>query len=153
VNSCARTDLSMNRALEFFSITVTGLTIAFLLQVLLVRVPPSPLLNGALGIPSRSFPVTYLNSNVESLSSYQRIVLPYADSTTADVTAIILNWSRLPNVIRIVSLLCGSSLNNTIASIFIWNNSPQKLSRKVRMQHCASMLHCIHVVLAGFCCY
>lgn len=45
-----------------------------------------------------------------------------------DVTAIVLNWSRLDNVVRIASLLCGESLFDTVAQVFIWNNSPEKLT-------------------------
>lgn len=44
-----------------------------------------------------------------------------------DTTAVILNWSRLSNVVRIVSVLCQPRLDDTIAEIFIWNNSPQKI--------------------------
>lgn len=46
------------------------------------------------------------------------------------VTAVVLNWSRLDNVIRIASLLCGELLQDTVAEVFIWNNSPQKLCYK-----------------------
>ncbi|KAI5997980.1 hypothetical protein EDD15DRAFT_2242871 [Pisolithus albus] len=45
-----------------------------------------------------------------------------------DVTAIVLNWSRLDNVVRIASLLCGESLFDTVAQVFIWNNSPEELT-------------------------
>ncbi|KAI6012400.1 hypothetical protein F5J12DRAFT_817833 [Pisolithus orientalis] len=45
-----------------------------------------------------------------------------------DVTAIVLNWSRLDNVVRIVSLLCEESLLDTVAEAFIWNNSPKELT-------------------------
>lgn len=49
-----------------------------------------------------------------------------------DTTAIILNWSRLANVVKIVSLLCQPQLQGTISQIFIWNNSPHKLNYTVR---------------------
>lgn len=48
-----------------------------------------------------------------------------------DTTAIVLNWSRLPNVIRIVSLLCGTWLDDTIAEVIVWNNNPKKLDQQV----------------------
>lgn len=51
----------------------------------------------------------------------------------ADTTAVVLNWSRFPNVRLIASLLCGSWLDGVIAEVFIWNNNPKNLSRKVRM--------------------
>ncbi|KZS93301.1 hypothetical protein SISNIDRAFT_485569 [Sistotremastrum niveocremeum HHB9708] len=47
-----------------------------------------------------------------------------APSRLPDTTAVILNWSRLPNVILIVSLLCSNSLSGIIAAIHIWNNQP-----------------------------
>ncbi|KAH9920241.1 uncharacterized protein BXZ73DRAFT_91971 [Epithele typhae] len=43
------------------------------------------------------------------------------------VTAVILNWSRFPNVMLIASLMCAPWMENTIAQVFIWNNSPAKL--------------------------
>ena len=63
-------------------------------------------------------------------SELQRIDLKPA-RTTPDVTAVVLNWSRLPNVIQIATLFCSPSLNDTIAKVFIWNNSPQSLSNRV----------------------
>lgn len=57
--------------------------------------------------------------------------LQFPNPLTPDTTAIILNWSRLPNVIRIVSLICDNLLEDTIASVFIYNNSPQKLVHEV----------------------
>ncbi|KAI6047867.1 hypothetical protein EDC04DRAFT_2555710 [Pisolithus marmoratus] len=45
-----------------------------------------------------------------------------------DVTAIVLNWSRLNNVVNIVSLLCGDSLLDTVMEVFVWNNSPKELT-------------------------
>ncbi|KAH7910439.1 hypothetical protein BJ138DRAFT_1173146 [Hygrophoropsis aurantiaca] len=51
-----------------------------------------------------------------------------APNQSPDVTAVVLNWSRLPNVIRIVDTLCQSSIEDVIAEVFIWNNSPQSLS-------------------------
>lgn len=47
-----------------------------------------------------------------------------APSRHPDTTAVILNWSRFPNVILIVSLLCSNSLSGIIAAIHIWNNQP-----------------------------
>ncbi|KAJ4485752.1 hypothetical protein J3R30DRAFT_3441658 [Lentinula aciculospora] len=50
---------------------------------------------------------------------------------TADTTAVVLNWSRFPNVLRIVSLLCRPELESTIAIIHVWNNSPTKISKEL----------------------
>lgn len=52
--------------------------------------------------------------------------------SNGDTTAVILNWSRLANVVRIVSELCQPQLQGTISQIFIWNNSPHKLNYTVR---------------------
>ncbi|GJE89677.1 hypothetical protein PsYK624_057830 [Phanerochaete sordida] len=46
----------------------------------------------------------------------------------ADVTAVVLNWSRFPNVLKIASTLCSPSLDGLIAEVFIWNNSPTPIS-------------------------
>jgi hypothetical protein len=51
--------------------------------------------------------------------------LPHADwGNVSDTTAVVLNWSRLPNVILITTLLCLPSLEQTISNIVIWNNNP-----------------------------
>ncbi|KAJ3969479.1 hypothetical protein EV361DRAFT_850007 [Lentinula raphanica] len=65
----------------------------------------------------------------------------------ADTTAVILNWSRFPNVVRIVSLLCSSKLENTIATIHDFatcpadrlkiTNSPLNLYFQARFLACA----------------
>lgn len=88
-----------------------------------------------LDIPPLYFPATFhidvpQNSAPNTLE-LKRIVVRRPAPNSPDTTAVILNWSRLPNVIRIVSLLCGPWLDDTIATVFIWNNSPQKLSQRV----------------------
>ncbi|KAF8718919.1 hypothetical protein AX14_011662 [Amanita brunnescens Koide BX004] len=57
------------------------------------------------------------------LSSDRHYLIP-----NGDTTAVILNWSRLANVVKIVSVFCQPQLQGTIAQIFIWNNSPHKLN-------------------------
>ena len=42
-----------------------------------------------------------------------------------DTTAVLLNWSRLDNVILLSSLLCGPWLETVIANVIIWNNNPK----------------------------
>ena len=51
------------------------------------------------------------------------------------VTAVILNWSRFPNVRLISSLLCGPWLDPVIAEVFVWNNNPKRLHTKVRISY------------------
>lgn len=84
------------------------------------RIHPSPSL----------LPPSYLSSydlTLQRLSTH----LPTTTTYTPDTTAIILNWSRLSNVVRIVNLLCSKSLEKTIATVFVWNNSLQQLTEKV----------------------
>ena len=49
-----------------------------------------------------------------------------------DTTAVILNWSRFPNVLQISSVLCSQPLSGIIAEVFIWNNSPKPITFDVR---------------------
>ncbi|KAJ3929749.1 MAG: hypothetical protein NXY57DRAFT_1049860 [Lentinula lateritia] len=56
---------------------------------------------------------------------------------TADTTAVILNWSRFPNVVRIVSLLCHPKLENTLANRLQITNSPSNLYFQARFLACA----------------
>lgn len=49
-----------------------------------------------------------------------------------DTTAIVLDWSRLQNVVLIVAALCQDSLDDVVSQIFIWNNNPSvKLTYEV----------------------
>ncbi|KAL1740839.1 hypothetical protein HDZ31DRAFT_46669 [Schizophyllum fasciatum] len=64
-----------------------------------------------------------------------------------DTTAVVLNWSRLPNVIRIASLLCDESLDDVVASDFALtgcpapklkiHNSPENLYFQARFLACS----------------
>ncbi|KAJ7781432.1 hypothetical protein B0H16DRAFT_1498400, partial [Mycena metata] len=42
-----------------------------------------------------------------------------------DVTAVLLNWARLPNVVEILSVLCG--VDDVIQEVVVWNNNPRPL--------------------------
>ncbi|KAF8808138.1 hypothetical protein BYT27DRAFT_6604113 [Phlegmacium glaucopus] len=44
-----------------------------------------------------------------------------------NTTVVILNWSRIANVKKIVSNVCDHLLDDTIANIIIWNNNPNPL--------------------------
>ncbi|KAJ7507651.1 hypothetical protein B0H11DRAFT_1967922 [Mycena galericulata] len=48
--------------------------------------------------------------------------------SAADVTAVLLNWVRLPNVVQIVTVLCGAQLDGLIKEVVVWNNNPQPLA-------------------------
>lgn len=79
-----------------------------------------------------TFPLSFTEALGTSDAMGVRVGLPASNARTRpDVTAVILNWSRLDNVIRIASLLCGPWLDDTIAEVYVWNNSPLKLSKEV----------------------
>jgi hypothetical protein len=80
--------------------------------------------NARLSLPASS----YLSSYDVTL---ERLAIPPSAAQTPDTTAVILNWSRLPNVVQIVNTLCEKSLESTIATVLVWNNSPQKLTGTV----------------------
>ncbi|KIJ66202.1 hypothetical protein HYDPIDRAFT_86812 [Hydnomerulius pinastri MD-312] len=84
-----------------------------------------------LGLPERIFPPSFADTNSVASPGVRASPQSLTPSRNPDVTAIILNWSRLENVIRIASLLCGPWLDDTIAEVLIWNNSPQKLSKEI----------------------
>jgi hypothetical protein len=52
-------------------------------------------------------------------------ILPRWRSNT---TVVILNWSRLSNVQKIVSEICTYALADPVHEIIVWNNSPTRLS-------------------------
>lgn len=76
-----------------------------------------------------SLPPSYL-SDYDTVT-LQRLSIRPPTAPIPNTTAIILNWSRLSNVVRIVNMLCDESLEDTIATVLVWNNSPQELTEKV----------------------
>ncbi|KAL4246325.1 hypothetical protein ABKN59_008959 [Abortiporus biennis] len=59
---------------------------------------------------------------------YQRLGGIAKAASQPDTTAVILNWSRFPNILLISSLLCSSVLDDVISEVFIWNNNPKPIS-------------------------
>jgi len=84
----------------------------------------------SLASPSRSLPASFLLGTNRS-SNLQRVSLVSAAQSYPDVTAVILNWSRLSNVVQIASLLCGPWLEDVVAEIVVWNNNPREISFQV----------------------
>lgn len=80
-----------------------------------------------LASPNRLLAASFLVGTNRS-SNFQRVSLVSAFQSYPDVTAVILNWSRLPNVVQIVSLLCGPWLEDVIAEIVVWNNNPREIT-------------------------
>lgn len=94
-----------------------------------------------LRLPSRTFPFTFTESSTTDPRGI-RVGLPTSKPLKPpNVTAIVLNWSRLDNVIRIASLLCGPWLDDTIAEVYVWNNSPRKLSKEVGQTNFLPLMH------------
>ena len=86
-----------------------------------------------IGFVPRALPVTYRADTLE-FNAYERVsVLRNATSPgqKPEVTAVLLNWSRFPNVMLITSLLCAPWLQDTVAQVFIWNNHPHHLRYEV----------------------
>ncbi|KAK7061562.1 rab geranylgeranyltransferase [Favolaschia claudopus] len=50
-------------------------------------------------------------------------VVRKSSNSRPDVTVVVLNWVRLPNVVKIVSTLCAPSLGDVIKEIVVWNNN------------------------------
>lgn len=75
---------------------------------------------------------TYRGSHVGvSYRALDSVRTPQNGDDGSGVSAIILNWSRFRNVVLIVSGFCHPSLQNVIAEIVVWNNSPQRISAEV----------------------
>ena len=84
-----------------------------------------------LRLPTHTFPLSFVEAPTTRPGFRVGLPTPESNARLPNVTAIILNWSRLENVIRIASLLCGPWLDDTISEVYVWNNSPQKLSKEV----------------------
>lgn len=81
--------------------------------------------------PSRLFLPNFLYGGAANISHVPLdLNRPITAPRRPGVTAVVLNWSRLDNVVLIASMLCGELLQDTVAEVFIWNNSPQELSYK-----------------------
>lgn len=57
--------------------------------------------------------------------------VPWSGDRKSRISAIILNWSRFRNVVLIVSRFCDPSLQDVIAEIIVWNNSPGEITAEV----------------------
>jgi hypothetical protein len=75
---------------------------------------------------NKVLPASYAIANGQ-----KRLTVTPQSEEGPDTTAILLNWSRLPNVVRLVDTLCDPVLDPTIAQIVVWNNSPTKLTTAV----------------------
>ena len=82
-----------------------------------------------IGFAPRALPATY-RVDAQELDVYERVSV-IRNATTpgqkAEVTAVLLNWSRFPNRLLITSLMCAPWLQDTVAQVFIWNNHPKHL--------------------------
>ncbi|KZT72881.1 hypothetical protein DAEQUDRAFT_722509 [Daedalea quercina L-15889] len=78
-----------------------------------------------IGFTPRTHPVTYRLGSPD-FQNYERV--QNVTANVPDTTAVLLNWARFPNVLLIASLLCGPWLEDTIAGVVVWNNSPRVLT-------------------------
>lgn len=68
--------------------------------------------------------LSYLG-DAQKLKNYSHIsTLERTKAKDPDTTVVILNWSRLENVVQITKGHCHQSLRQVIASIYVWNNNP-----------------------------
>ena len=104
--------------------------------------PYLPLLKD-IGFVPTALPVTYRIDAPEFIG-YERISVAHNVTIPGkpEVTAVLLNWSRFPNIMLIASLLCAPWMEDTVAQVFIWNNHPGKLRYEVCILVSPSRLHC-----------
>lgn len=82
-----------------------------------------------LDIPfSRPHQLTYLTNPVYADYTFESW---FNATASADTTVIILNWSRLENVLLLSTLLCSTYLQDTVSRVLIWNNNPTPLYSEV----------------------
>ncbi|EEB92820.1 hypothetical protein MPER_08613 [Moniliophthora perniciosa FA553] len=112
---------------NIFAIAVALIAILVLHYGLRISAPDGPVESQLV------WAVSFLPSVKPSLERLSYHHLPPPQVGTADVTAIILNWSRLSNVFGIVAVLCSPALDGAIASIVVWNNNPLRLLKEVRI--------------------
>jgi len=90
--------------------------------------PPSPPVTCLPNEPSQSCP--YFEQRYHK-SPIATEVHSSDGSSHADTAAVILNWSRFPNVKRIAALLCAPELRGVVKEVLIWNNNPRALALQV----------------------
>lgn len=91
----------------------------------------------ALDIPSsHTRQLTYATQASSGLSDTTPSSEDSSWSRRPDTTAVVLNWSRLDNVLLISTLLCSPQLHDTITQVLIWNNNPEPLTFEVRTLYC-----------------
>ncbi|EKM61671.1 uncharacterized protein PHACADRAFT_83532 [Phanerochaete carnosa HHB-10118-sp] len=88
-----------------------------------------------------SFESTHPHQRVGLLEDFKPVAIE------ADVTAVVLNWSRFPNILKIASTLCSPSLDSVIAEDFVGtgclktklkiHNSPENAYFQARFIACS----------------
>ena len=79
-----------------------------------------------------SSPATFRGSHIGvEYQALDSVRTPWTSDARPGVSAIVLNWSRFRNVVSIVSGFCDPRLQDVIAEIVVWNNSPRKTSAEV----------------------
>ncbi|KAF9469794.1 hypothetical protein BDZ94DRAFT_1243274 [Collybia nuda] len=116
--------MSLRRCSALLSCFTTAVIIIFALGIDHYRKKGFSRVSGGPPVSLEASYVAHHDAALERISFY-----PHTRQK-ADTTAVVLNWSRLPNVVRIVEQLCDQSLEHTIAAILVWNNSPRALSQE-----------------------
>ncbi|KAF8506627.1 hypothetical protein F5888DRAFT_1603010 [Russula emetica] len=119
-------------------LSVLLVTFAYLLRVGYVSVPLTIKPQLRSGVPSNTFSHHHIETQRLAPGSYrtdarERFVNIYpplreGNVTTRNTVAVVLNWSRFPNVRRIVSLLCSPELDSFMKRVLVWNNNPKPLT-------------------------
>ncbi|EJD03822.1 uncharacterized protein FOMMEDRAFT_83180 [Fomitiporia mediterranea MF3/22] len=122
----------------------TLVALSIVVGILVIAFPRLPSLKSAsrtsdeLAQGLRSFDIPLSSSGIPSTYTTRLDYLSASappEHKTPDTTAVILNWSRLENVLLISALLCGPWLDGTIAEIFKPTGCP---SRKLRIYNSPS---------------
>ncbi|KIY73571.1 hypothetical protein CYLTODRAFT_416949 [Cylindrobasidium torrendii FP15055 ss-10] len=99
----------------------------------------------ALGLEKHTFPATYRAHPTwpRGTSHNMTRLRPMGDnrrSTTPEITAIVLNWSRFQNVVQIATNLCSPVLESTIDTVLVWNNNPNPVDEQA-LPECGGRLY------------
>ena len=95
--------------------------------------PPTDILHPHIETRRRLAPGSF-RTNLDARERFENLFPPLPEGSAArrNTVAVVLNWSRFPNVRRIVSLLCSPELDSFMKRVLVWNNSPKPLTYQVR---------------------
>lgn len=138
MSSCTSSSLLSTARCSILSVLLV--TFAYLLQVGYVTVPLAikPQLRSQVrsGVPP-NIPYHHIETQRLAPGSYRTDArdqfvknsppLREGNTTTRNTVVIVSNWSRFPNVRRILSL-CSPELDSFMKRVLVWNNNPKPLA-------------------------